>query len=170
MLFSVVYILRVGGAIQQEVPVKFRASLAQVLDLVGRAAIAASANFGSGNYLEMERRNGDPGKIGKKNRKTLLNRRGTYDLLSLAGMLKHGVIGEVCEKMGLQRQTRLLIKSHTRTLTLNSPYLWNVRRQEGWQRSSLKGSVDGKSCWSRIGLKFFRKTHQQRRTMSVEQK
>ena len=66
MLFSVVYILRVGGAIQQEVPVKFRASLTQVLDLVGRTAIAASANFGSGNYLEMAGRNSDSGKIGKK--------------------------------------------------------------------------------------------------------
>ena len=113
MLFSVVYILRVGGAIQQEVPVKFRASLTQVLDLVGRTAIAASANFGSGNYLEMEGRNSDSGKIGKKEkkRKTLLYRRGTYDL-PLAGMLHHGPIGEVCEKMCLQRMTRLLIKSH----------------------------------------------------------
>lgn len=114
MLFSVVYILRVGGAIQQEVPVKFRASLTQVLDLVGRTAIAASANFGSGNYLAMEGRNGDSGKIEKKEkkRKTLLNRRGTHDLLPIAGMLYHGPIGEVCEKMCLQRMTRLLIKSH----------------------------------------------------------
>lgn len=96
MLFSVVYILRVGGAIQQEVPVKFRASLTQVLDLVGRTAIAASANFGSGNYLEMEGRNDDSGKLGgKKKRETLLNRRGTYDPLPLAGMLYHGPIGEV---------------------------------------------------------------------------
>ena len=111
MLFSVVYILRVGGAIQQEVPVKFRASLTQVLDLVGRTAIAASANFGSGNYLEIEGTNGDSGKIGKKEkRKTLLYRRGTYDL-PLAGMLHHGPIGEVCE-MCLQRMTKLLIKSH----------------------------------------------------------
>ena len=92
MLFSVVYTLRVGGAIQQEVPVKFRASLTQVLDLVGRTAIAASANFGSGNYLAMKGRNGDSGKIGKKKkRKTLLNRRGTHDLLPIAGMLSTGL-------------------------------------------------------------------------------
>jgi len=82
------------------------------LDLVGRTAIATSANFGSGNYLEMGGRNGDSGKIKQKKGKTLLNRRGTYDLLPLAGMLYHGPIGEVCEKMCLQRMTRLLIRSH----------------------------------------------------------
>ena len=49
---------------------------------------------------------------GKKKRETLLNRRGTYDLLPLAGMLYQGPIGEVCEKMCLQRMTSLLIKSH----------------------------------------------------------